>query len=145
MSLTPFESHLIYPSGPNSQRTRLFTSDSNRLRSFTSISGVLSVTMISPPFFLRLLNLYQNCWVDTIFILNVLFKLMWLPVLILSQFLLSVLFAYRRWSDLKCTIDFFFYQVLHDTPAVIFSFNTHSLLFVSDSSQQKWPESHYLT
>jgi len=69
ISLTPQAFQIAIPSEPISQRTRLFTSSSIRLKSFTSISGVLSVTVISPPFRLRWLNLHQNCLVDLIFIL----------------------------------------------------------------------------
>ncbi|SVD79274.1 uncharacterized protein METZ01_LOCUS432128, partial [marine metagenome] len=69
MSLYPHSDQIEYPSEPSSQRTRLLTSDSILLNSLTSISGVLSVTVISPPFRLRWLNLHQNCLVDFIFIL----------------------------------------------------------------------------
>ena len=68
ISLYPQAFQIVNPSEPNSHLTRLLTASEILLNSFTSISGVLSVTVISPPFRLRWLNLHQNCLVDTIFI-----------------------------------------------------------------------------
>jgi hypothetical protein len=69
MSLYPQASQIAKPSEPNSHLTRLLTASEILLNAVTSISVVLSVTVISPPFRFRLLNLHQNCLVDTIFIL----------------------------------------------------------------------------
>ena len=53
MSLYPQAFQIANPSDPNSHLTRRLTASEILLNAFTSISDVLSVTVISPPFRFR--------------------------------------------------------------------------------------------